>query len=709
MRPIPGNVTIITEPDMRGMLERERFDLIICQNAKDILAVSGCQNIPKLLVFHNKLTTEIALGGGSITRESYLKQLEPHMRGVTKVFISQSKKKDWAMEGRVILPGINADEYGGYNGERAEILRVGNMLKARDLMMGFSEQEIICEGFPGRIVGENPLLGTSVSGSWEELKSHYRQKRFFLNTTKDPYEDGYNLAMLEAMATGMPVVSLANPSSPLTDGRDGFVSADIESLRARARELLADRGLAVKMGRSARECVIKKFPIEKFVTSWNEVIENVVGNAKVGSSEIAASPAKVWMDYAYYPATTAHYLRRAFEKKHGIVTSGGSITPETVKMWKLENMKAEILPQDIPRSEAADAQSVFRRLPQGFNPEFFLWVETGLEPPPAGIETLNIPKAAYFIDTHMNLENHLRMAPLFDVVFLAQREYIKDFKKHGIRHVYWLPLACDPEIHSRCDVPKSFDIGFAGSITKNPAHERRKFLLESLSSEFDVNIRRVFLTEMAGHFSAGKIVFNNAIKNDLNMRVFEALCSGSILLTDDAEGMTDLFRDGRELVIYNDENIVERARYYLRHDGEREKIAKAGREKVLAAHTYGHRVEQIIKTMRSVSKSLEPVSQKPDDYYRGERPEIMEMVPENAMRILEIGCGAGVTSRMLKGDNNARELVGVEYDTAAAREASKYMDRVFCGDVEKMNLPYRDGYFDKDCLKNKKDFFPKTA
>ena len=695
MRPLPENVTIVSEPDMREMLEQEQFDLIICQNARDIIAVSERQNIPKVLVFHNKLTTEIGLGGNSISRESYLKQLEPHLRSVTKVFISQSKKEDWAMDGSVIPPGINAQEYSGYEGEKAQILRVGNMLRERDLMMGFSEQEAICEGFSSSIVGQNPTLGTSVSGSWEELKSHYRQNRLYLNTTKEPYEDGYNLSMLEAMATGMPVVSLANPTSPLSDGRDGFVSADIETLRGRVSELLADRELALKMGKAARECVIKKFPIKKFVARWNEVIENVINvKDKCATNEIVAGPAKVWMDYAYYPATTAHYLRRAFEKKHSVVTSGGSITPEVIKMWNLEKMKAEIFPQDIPRSEAKDAQSIFERLPQDFNPEFFLWVETGLELPPAGIEKLNIPKAAYFIDSHINLKTHLKLATLFDVVFLAQREYIESLTKHGIQNVYWLPLACDPEIHSRCEVPKEFEIGFAGSITDSRAHERRKFLLDSLSSEFDVNVRRVFLHEMAEHFSSGKIVFNNAIKNDLNMRVFEALCSGSMLLTDDAEGLADFFRDGKELVVYNDENIVERARYYLRHDEEREEIAKAGREKVLAAHTYDYRMEQIIKTMRSVSKRLEISPDKPDHYYRGERPEVMEMVPDSAMRILEIGCGAGATSRMLKEDNSAREVVGVEYDALAAREASKYMDRIFCGDVEKINLPYPDGYFD---------------
>ena len=45
----------------------------------------------------------------------------------------------------------------------------------------------------------------------------------------DEYEDGYNLAMLEAMASGMPVVALANRSSPITDGVDGFFALNAEA------------------------------------------------------------------------------------------------------------------------------------------------------------------------------------------------------------------------------------------------------------------------------------------------------------------------------------------------------------------------------------------------------------------------------------------------------------------------------------------------
>ncbi len=81
------------------------------------------------------------------------------------------------------------------------------------------------------------------------------------------------------------------------------------------------------------------------------------------------------------------------------------------------------------------------------------------------------------------------------------------------------------------------------------------------------------------------------------MRVFEALCCGSMLLTDDADGLADFFTDREHLVIYNDDNIAELAEYYINHKEERERIAEAGRKLVLEKHTYAHRVDEIVRVM----------------------------------------------------------------------------------------------------------------
>lgn len=690
-RPQPDNLITISAEEMKNGLNSSFFDLIICHNVKDLLTVAEWPNAPKILVFHNKLSTEIALGNNTVDRGQYLEQIKPLLSGVSLVFISESKKRDWGLEGEVIPPGIDINQYGGHTGDLKAILRVGNMLMERDLMLGFKEQVELCSGLPTTLLGDNPRLEESrVSQSWEDLKNHYRKCRVYLNTTKEPYEDGYNLSLLEAMATGMPVVSLTSPTSPVTDGKEGFVGDDLVKLRKSLELLLNDQLLAKTMGEQARKTVAEKFPMDKFISRWNSVINNVAkANVKAGTS---LSGVSVWMDYAYYPATTAHYLRRALSAKHKLVTSGPSMPPEVIKIWNLENMKAPILNQDIPRAVAPSAPLIYKALPSGFKPDFFLWVETGLDLPPQGLENIIISKAVYFIDTHLNLENHLNLARFFDHVFLAQKEYIPAFRGRGISNVHWLPLACDPEIHGKRDVPKTCDIGFAGSIT--PSHQRRKVLLERLQSRFNVRVERVFLEEMAELYSSSRIVFNNAIRRDLNMRVFEALCSGSMLLTDGSVGQEDFFKDREHLVVFNDDNIEELAAYYLAHADEREAIARAGREKVLAEHTYANRVEQIIRTVMTNRVAIDLRKEEPKAYYRSVRTDMTVLVPKDAVRILEVGCAAGETARVLKDENPSREIVGIEYNRIAATKAATILDAVFCGDCERLELPYPPGHFD---------------
>ena len=69
---------------------------------------------------------------------------------------------------------------------------------------------------------------------------------------------------------------------------------------------------------------------------------------------------------------------------------------------------------------------------------------------------------------------------------------------------------------------------------------------------------------MARIYSAARMVFNRSIKNDLNMRVFEGLASGSLLLTNDLgeNGQDELFRDGAHLAAYREaDDLVDKIEY----------------------------------------------------------------------------------------------------------------------------------------------------
>ncbi|HCI54504.1 MAG TPA: hypothetical protein DFI01_01105, partial [Bacteroidales bacterium] len=80
-----------------------------------------------------------------------------------------------------------------------------------------------------------------------------------------------------------------------------------------------------------------------------------------------------------------------------------------------------------------------------------------------------------------------------------------------------------------------------------------------------------------------------------NMRLFEATGVGSCLLTDNKANMNELFRSGKEVVTYdNIDDCIEKAKWLLENDTEREKIAKAGQKRTLETHTTEARCRLII-------------------------------------------------------------------------------------------------------------------
>ncbi|MBT4504672.1 MAG: glycosyltransferase family 4 protein, partial [Gemmatimonadetes bacterium] len=275
-RPLPDNVTEISWESAEEGARAGRYDLFIGLTLQDVHTGQEW-DLPRLFVMLNMIGTDAGLDGAE--KEAYVERLRPFFREVDISFISEKKRRNWGWEAPVVVSGIDPGDYGGFTGEDARVLRVGNMLKERDHMQGFGIQEEILGGdIPSAIVGVNPTIPEShASESWEDLKEQYQQNRVLLCTLTNGHEDGYNLAILEAMATGMPVVSIANSSSPIIDGYNGFISDDYDYLREKLRLLLADRELAAELGCNARQTVVEKFHIRDCAAAWEEVFADTVG------------------------------------------------------------------------------------------------------------------------------------------------------------------------------------------------------------------------------------------------------------------------------------------------------------------------------------------------------------------------------------------------------------------------------------------------
>lgn len=241
-----------------------------------------------------------------------------------------------------------------------------------------------------------------------------------------------------------------------------------------------------------------------------------------------------------------------------------------------------------------DLNDIVRSIPEP--PDLVLCVEasTGTKFFPSGLETIQAPTAWWGIDNHLNYRWHKEYGNIFDIAFFAQKEYLLKAQRYGTKNSFWLPLGCDDEIHRDKHLERIYDVSFVGNLTPN----RKKFF-----NELGIPVHLfsgVYLHDMGEVYSKSKIVLNISAREDLNMRAFEVMCAGALLVTQRIDaGIEDLFNEGEHFVFHEIRNAGEVVKYYLDHSEERIRIADRGREIVIRNNTYARRVEAILDRVKA--------------------------------------------------------------------------------------------------------------
>jgi len=79
-------------------------------------------------------------------------------------------------------------------------------------------------------------------------------------------------------------------------------------------------------------------------------------------------------------------------------------------------------------------------------------------------------------------------------------------------------------------------------------------------------------------------------------------------------------------------------------------------------------------------------------YFHGQRPEMLKYIPDNALRILEVGCGEGTFCAAMKRQD--REIWGIEMNSEAAKKAEIECNTVLNGDFDSVFEKLPKHYFD---------------
>ena len=253
MRPVPPNSRLVTLSD--ALKSPTSYYCIITHNMTDFLDVK-LRSEPRINVIHLTIETRALEEKSNIEPVKMKDILHEYLELISghAVAITMNKGKSWGFTEDIVLNSSNPDDYLPYSGQLACGLQISNFIERRKEYLMWDFQEIAFGTVPVRIVGHNPgMPGVDAAQNWDNLKEILQSHRFYIHAADPRYEDGFNMATLEAMAAGMPVLGNRHPTSPIEHGKSGFLSDDPYELHKYARILLDDRDLAVKMGRQAQK------------------------------------------------------------------------------------------------------------------------------------------------------------------------------------------------------------------------------------------------------------------------------------------------------------------------------------------------------------------------------------------------------------------------------------------------------------------------
>lgn len=219
-----------------------------------------------------------------------------------------------------------------------------------------------------------------------------------------------------------------------------------------------------------------------------------------------------------------------------------------------------------------------------------------------------------------NFENSMH---LYDFIFVYDTYYVEQIKKRGVTNVAYLPLAADPnryreDIISEEDKTKyGYDVCFVGTpypnrieVLDNLKHYNLGVFGDGWTKYFFEKGQKVpsyYRGKATGEkvlkiYLSSKIVLNihdPEAREGLNTRTFDILACGASELVDYKKNLELHFKIGEEIAAFKDtKDLLEVVDYYFKNDGLLEQISDKGRQRVINEHTWVHRVNSVVNTIK---------------------------------------------------------------------------------------------------------------
>jgi glycosyltransferase involved in cell wall biosynthesis len=221
-------------------------------------------------------------------------------------------------------------------------------------------------------------------------------------------------------------------------------------------------------------------------------------------------------------------------------------------------------------------------------------------------------KFNYYLDADLSV---------FDAFFTNSKGVIPDLKEMGARNVHPLYYAADPDLFKPINVQKDIDLSFFGygsqfredwmtRMITRPSQSMKNVKFSVAGGGFSVNLGNANLvgdlsfSEYRKFTCRSKICLNitrwshTSVYASSTARPFELAAFGACMVSQPYEGIEEWFKDGKEVIIVNEnDSISEIYNQLLSSNDDCKRIGENARRKSLTCHTYGNRANKVIKEL----------------------------------------------------------------------------------------------------------------
>jgi len=282
--PVHEDFIKLTEKDDKENIPQEIADwadVVICMHVSKWLAMNWEK-------FRGKRIFLRTIGQNNLEDEGRARGLRSEGVQIIRYSPRERTIPGFAGEDAMIRFYKDPEEFGNWNGEKKQVLTIGQSMLDRERCCNHSFFRRATDGFPRVLYGTPSKLPDDLwkgEISYEAMKKEMRDSRVYFYT--GTYPASYVLNFMEAAMTGTPIVALGalwgnDPAHPeqqtyeipdFSENNENILLADdIPTAQKWIKKLMDDDAFARQMSAAARKTALRYFDKEPIKRQWKQLL-----------------------------------------------------------------------------------------------------------------------------------------------------------------------------------------------------------------------------------------------------------------------------------------------------------------------------------------------------------------------------------------------------------------------------------------------------